>query len=342
MCRPPENPANIRKLTARRSVPATFVGCVIVGTTSVESICKFTLSSQLLGVSIIKTISRRQLIKAGTIAAVIPAIPAISNTVLGTCNIAPTEEPDPWLGLKVGVATYTLRALKIEDAIQGVKRVGLKYVSIKNVTNHIDLSHSSEERKKRAQMFRDAGITPLSVGNINMRMGEDEIRQAFLFARDIGVPTIVCAPTQDLIPLLDKMVKEFDIRLAIHNHGPEDKFFPSPYDVMRAIEKFDKRIGLCIDVGHTARAGVDPAESIIKCQERLYDVHLKDISAMGNKNTPIEAGRGILDSKAILAALLRIKFQGLVGFEYEKDEKDPVPGLAESVGYNKGLLASLK
>jgi len=284
-------------------------------------------------------ISRRQLIQAGAMSAMIPAIP---TTLFSTCFATSSEESDPWLGLKVGVATYTLRALPIEEAIQGVKRVGLKYVSIKNVKNHIDLSHSAEERKRRAQMFRDAGITPLSVGNVSMRNGEPEIREVFQFARDVGVSTIVCAPTQDLIPILDKLVKEFDIKLAIHNHGPEDKFFPSPYDVMRAVEKYDKRIGLCIDVGHTARAGVDPAESIIKCQDRLYDVHLKDISALGNKNTPIEAGRGILDSKAILAALVKIKFQGLVGFEYEKDEKDPLPGLAESVGYTKGLLAALK
>ncbi|HEY8459373.1 MAG TPA: sugar phosphate isomerase/epimerase, partial [Blastocatellia bacterium] len=97
-----------------------------------------------------------------------------------------------------------------------------------------------------------------------------------------------------------------------------------------------------IDVGHTARAGVDPAESILKCSERLYDVHMKDIHALGDRNTPIEGGRGILDLKSILAALLKINYQGLVGFEYEKDSKDPLPGLAESVGYAKGLLAGLK
>jgi inosose dehydratase len=283
-------------------------------------------------------ISRRQLLKTGALASVLPAVPLMS--------LAPTaaaaEETDPWRGLTVGVATYTVRELPIEDAIQAVKRVGLKYVSIKNVKNHIDLSHSGEERKQRAQMFRDAGLTPLSVGNVSMRTGEADIRKAFEYARDIGVPTMVCAPSLEAIPFLDKMVQEFNIKLAIHNHGPEDKgFFPSPYDVMRAIEKFDRRIGLCIDVGHTARAGVDPAESILKCQERLYDLHMKDISALGNKNTPIEGGRGILDSKSILAALLKIKFRGLVGFEYEKDAKDPVPGLAESVGYIKGLLAAM-
>ena len=116
---------------------------------------------------------------------------------------------------------------------------------------------------------------------------------------------------------------------------------PSPYDIWKIAEKYDSRIGLCIDVGHTARANVDPAESIIKCKARLYDVHMKDIHALGNRNTPIEGGRGILNTKSILAALLKIKYQGLVGFEYEKDGKDPIPGLAESVGYVKGVLAGL-
>jgi sugar phosphate isomerase/epimerase len=191
-------------------------------------------------------------------------------------------------------------------------------------------------------MFRDAGMIPLSVGNVGMKNDEADVRRAFEYARDIGVTTMVCAPPPDAVPLLDKMVKEFNIKLAIHNHGPEDKMFPSPYDVWKAVEKYDKRIGLCIDVGHTARAGVDPAESIIKCKERLYDVHLKDISALGNRNTPIEGGRGILDLKAILAALLKINYQGLAGYEYEKDGKDPLPGLTETLGYTKGLLASLK
>ena len=284
------------------------------------------------------TLSRRDLLRTGALAAA-----ALPFHDLFASASAQAPAADPWRGLKVGVATYTLRELPIEEAIKGVQRVGLKYVSIKNVKNHIDISHTPEERKARAKMFRDAGLVPLSVGNVSMRSGEAGIRQAFEYARDIGVSTIVCAPSHDAIPILDKMVKEFDIKLAIHNHGPEDKgFFPSPYDAMAMIEKYDKRIGLCIDVGHTARAGVDPAESIIKCRERLYDLHMKDISAMGNRNTPIEGGRGILNTKSILAALLKINYQGLVGFEYEKDGKDPVPGLAVSVGYLKGVLSGLK
>ncbi len=283
------------------------------------------------------TIHRRLWIQAGLSVAATAPISGVMNASSDSLALS-----DPWRGLKFGVATYTLRELPIEAAIQAVKRVGLSYVSIKNVKNHIDISHSKEERQQRLRMFRDAGITPLSVGNISMRSGEADIRKAFEYAKELGIPTIVCAPSHDAIPALDKLVKEFDIRLAIHNHGPEDKgFFPSPYDVMRAVEQYDKRIGLCIDVGHTARAGVDAAESILRCQERLYDVHMKDIYALGDKNTPVEGGRGILDTKSILAALLKIKYQGLVGFEYEKDGKDPLPGLAESVGYCKGILTVL-
>ncbi|HEX4951597.1 MAG TPA: sugar phosphate isomerase/epimerase [Blastocatellia bacterium] len=283
------------------------------------------------------SLSRRDWLKASALtAAALPFAHLIPEA-------AQNGTADPWRGLKIGVATYTFREWPIEETIKGLKRVGVKYISIKNVKNHIDLSHTPEERKQRAQMFRDAGLVPMSVGNVSMRGSDDDIRKGFEYAKDVGVPTIVCAPRRDAIPLLDKLVKEFDIKLAIHNHGPEDKgFFPSPYDAMELISKYDKRIGLCIDVGHTARAGVDPAESIIKCKDRLYDLHLKDISALGDRNTPIEGGRGILNLKAILQALIKINFQGLAGYEYEKDSKDPLAGLAETIGYTRGLLAGLK
>lgn len=283
------------------------------------------------------TFSRRDLLKASAMTAA--ALPFVKAEGLSNFRSA---ETDRWHGLKIGVATYTFREWPIEETIKGLQRADMKYISIKNVKNHIDLTHTTEERKQRAQMFRAAGMIPLSVGNVGMKNDEADIRRAFEFARDIGVTTMVCAPPPDAVPLLDKFVKEFNIKLAIHNHGPEDKMFPSPYDVWKAVEKYDKRIGLCIDVGHTARAGVDPAEAIVKCKERLYDVHLKDISALGNRNTPIEGGRGILDLKAILSALLKINYQGLAGYEYEKDGKDPLPGLTETLGYTKGLLASLK
>jgi sugar phosphate isomerase/epimerase len=281
-------------------------------------------------------LTRRDLIKTGALTAASLGL-KMPEPVFGA-PVAP-DQGDPWRGLKVGVASYTLRKFSLDDCIKGIQRVGLKYVSIKDA--HLPLKSTADERKAVAQKFKDAGITPLSCGNISMENNEASVRAAFEYARDAGIPTIVCSPHPDSMAILDKMVKEFNIKLAIHNHGPEDKRFPSPYDVFKAVEKYDRRVGLCIDVGHTARAGVNPAEAVLKCRERLYDLHMKDISALGNRNTPIESGRGILDIRSILQSLLKIQYQYMMAFEYEKDADDPVPGLAESVGYTKGLLPAV-
>jgi len=252
-------------------------------------------------------------------------------------NTSASRSADPWRGFKVGVASYTLRKLPLAAAITAIQRVGLRYVSIKDF--HLALNSTTDERKAVAVRFKEAGITPLSCGNITMQNDAADVRRAFEYARDVGLPAIVCSPHPDSMPILDAMVKEFDIRLAIHNHGPEDKRFPSPYDVWKAVERYDRRIGLCIDVGHTARAKVDPAEAIRRCRERLYDLHLKDINSTAPDGGTVEAGRGVLDLQSVLRAMLEVRYAHLVSFEYEKDEDDPLPGLAESVGYVKGLLA---
>jgi sugar phosphate isomerase/epimerase len=250
------------------------------------------------------------------------------------------RDRDPWQGLKVGIATYTLSRLPLETALQYVKRVGVHYVSIKDA--HLPLKSSASERKEVVKKFLDAGITPLSCGNITMTEDESAIRNAFEYARDAGIPTIVCSPRPNTLPVLDKMVKEFDIKLAIHNHGPEDKLWPSPLVVWEAVQSFDPRIGLCIDVGHTARTGVDPSDAIKRCAARLYDLHIKDIAVASGKSQPVELGRGVLDLPEILRSLLKIKYPYLVGLEYEKDMKDPLAGVAESIGYIKGVLVGMR
>ena len=247
---------------------------------------------------------------------------------------------DPWLGLKVGIASYSFNRLSLEAAIQGVRRVGVHYVSIKDA--HLPMKSTAEQRKAVVQKFRDAGITPISCGVVNMTDDPAQIRNAFEYARDAGIPTIVCKPTRDSLPYLDKLVNEFDLRLAIHNHGPEDKVWPSPLDVWEAIQKHDARIGVCIDVGHTARCGVDPVQAIRTCAPRLHDLHLKDLSSAGGKSQPVEVGRGVLDIRGMLRALLNIGYSFHVGLEYEKDLKDPIPGVAESIGFIRGTLAAMR
>jgi sugar phosphate isomerase/epimerase len=227
----------------------------------------------------------------------------------------------------------------VEQAIKGIQKVGLKYVSIKE--SHLPLKSTAEERKAVGQKFRDAGITPLSCGVVYLPKDEAGIRNAFEYTRDLGVPTMVCSFLPEVLPLLEPYVKEFNIRLAIHNHGPGDKNFPTPDDVFKAVSSHDERIGLCIDVGHTLRAGVDPATAIRACKSRLYDMHLKDVNQAAAKGSPVEGGRGVLDLKSVFKALLDINYPYQAEFEYEKDQADPLAGLAETVGYCKGLVASL-
>jgi inosose dehydratase len=285
-------------------------------------------------------LTRREMVKVAALATA--AVPLGAGRSQGASAPAPTDASggrDPWHGLKAGVASYTLRKMPLDAAIKAIQRVGLRYASIKDF--HLPMNSTKEERQAVARRFKEAGITPLSCGNVTMENDAANVRRAFEYARDAGLPTIVCSPHPDSMSILDAMVKEFDIRLAIHNHGPEDKRFPSPYDVWKAVQPYDRRIGLCIDVGHTARAGVDPSEAIKRCRERLYDMHVKDIESTKPDGRTIEGGRGVLDLRAILRATVEVGYSHLFSFEYEKDEDDPLPGLAETVGYTKGLLAGM-
>jgi inosose dehydratase len=285
-------------------------------------------------------LSRRSFVRLGVSAAALSPLAGLGSPAQAAAPAPGGGNGDRLRGLKLGIASYSFSKLPLDEAIAAIRRLGVGYVSIKEA--HLPLKSSAEQRKQGAQKFRDAGIIPLSCGNISMSNEESDIRNAFEYARDAGIPTIVCKPFRESLPLLDKMVKEYDIKLAIHNHGPEDKVWPSPYDPWEAIQSFDERIGLCIDVGHTARCGVDPVEAIRKCSARLHDVHLKDLSAIEEKSKPCELGRGVLDLRGILQALIDLKYARLVGLEYEKDMKDPVPGAAESIGYIRGVLSGLR
>ena len=283
------------------------------------------------------TFSRRGFV--GLTAATAALVPLVGRETPSLAQ-GSASSTDPWLGLKVGIASYSYIKLPLEGAIQGVSRVGVQFVSIKDA--HLPMKSTAEERKAVVKKFRDAGITPLSCGVVGMSDDESQLRNAFEYARDASIPTIVCKPTRESLAVLDKLVKEFGIRLAIHNHGPEDKVWPSPLDVWKAIQPFDSRIGVCIDVGHTARAGVDPVRAIHTCAPRLYDMHLKDLSSRKPDAKSIEVGRGALDIRGILRALRDIRYNYHIGLEHEKDMSDPIPGVAESIGYIRGTLAAMR
>lgn len=278
-------------------------------------------------------LNRREFARAGISAA------AAAPCLLASPAAAVTAAAPP-SGLKLGIASYSFNRFPLEATIASLKRLGVRYVSVKD--KHLPMNSTAAERKAVATKFKDAGITPMSLGVITLGDDEADVRHAFEYARDFGVPTIVCKPTRASLPLLDRLVKEYDLRLAIHNHGPEDKVWPSPLDVWKAVQEFDRRVGLCIDVGHTARCKVDPSAAIRTCAERLYDVHIKDLVGPGDRtDRAVEVGRGRLDERAMLQALLDIGYAHHVGLEYEKDLDDPMVGIAESLGYLRGTLAAI-
>lgn len=237
-------------------------------------------------------------------------------------------------GLHYGLTSYTFREFSLDDTIKMSLRLGLTNISLKEM--HMPLKSTADEIKKIAEKVRSAGLNLYGAGVIYMKTAE-EVESTFAYAANAGLKMIIGVPNHELLPLVNEKVKSTDIILAIHNHGPGDKLYTAPSDVYDRIKDLDKRIGLCIDIGHTQRIGLDPSAMLEKYKDRLYDMHMKDVNKEGEDGVPLEIGRGIIDIPKVIRTLKKIRYTGTVAFEYEKDGKDPLPGLAESVGYIHGV-----
>lgn len=248
-----------------------------------------------------------------------------------------TKEKTRATALKLGLASYTLRKLSLEDVITISKRLRLNGVALKSM--HMPLELPPDEIRSVAAKVRAAGLALYGAGVIYMKTASD-VESAFNYASAAGLDMIVGVPNHNLLPLVADKVGKHNIKLAIHNHGPGDDLYSSPNDVFRLIRDLDKRIGLCIDIGHVVRIGEDPVPLIEKYRARLFDLHIKDMDKGTPAGEAVEIGRGVIDIPAVVLALKKIDYQGYVAFEYEKDGDDPVPGLAESVGYVRGVMAA--
>jgi inosose dehydratase len=236
--------------------------------------------------------------------------------------------------LKVGLASYTLRKFNLDEVISISRRLGLNSIALKSM--HMPLESSAEEIRQMAGKVKGAGLNLYGAGVIYMKT-KQEVDTAFHYASNAGLEMIVGVPNHDLLPQVNDLVKKHNIKLAIHNHGPGDDLYSSPDDVYAKIKGLDKRIGLCIDIGHVVRIGQDPVPMIEKYKDRLYDMHLKDVDKAEAKGSSVEIGRGIIDIPMVIRTLKKIDYQGCMALEYEKDGDDPVPGLAESVGYVRAV-----
>jgi sugar phosphate isomerase/epimerase len=248
--------------------------------------------------------------------------------------------PPPATSLKIGVASYSLRKFPRDKAIAALKTLNVKYVTIKDV--HLARTDTPDQIRAARKEFEDAGITIMGGGTLTWKTPDEAaMRKDFEYAKLAGMPLVVCSPAPDTLDLLEKMVKEFDIKAAIHNHGTEDPWWPAPSDVLKKIANRDPRVGVCMDIGHATRAGADVVKSVGLAGPRLLDLHIKDLADGTSRDSQVEVGRGILPVVGVFKELVKMKFAGHVSLEYEINADDPVPGMLESLSYMRGIAAAL-
>ncbi len=279
------------------------------------------------------TFSRRSFLQSSTIAAASAAFVGASPAVAEA--IPASGKPSP---VRLGLASYTFRNFTRAQLLGFMKQLELTDLNCKDVKDHLPMDPALE-----AQALADyaaAGIKLHAAGTISFpKDDDDDIRSKFEYCKRAGINVIVAGdPAPTTLPRIEKFVREYDIRLAIHNHGPEDKIYHSPFDVLKIVKDMDPRIGCCIDVGHAARAGANLVEAIHAVGPRLYDMHAKDLTSFSSKESQVPVGRGILPFREMFQALIEIKYKGFVDLEYEIHPDDPMPGVIESFAFMRGVL----
>src|SRR5271156_1078431 len=281
-------------------------------------------------------LSRRGFVRSGALVAAAFAVP---RDVVALAHAHPSaEETSP---VRLGLASYTFRNFSRAQMIGFMKQFNVFALNVKDVKDHLPMD--PQEETTALADYAAAGIKLHAAGAIYFAKDEDaDIRAKFEYGKRAGIAFIVAGdPAPETLPRLDKFVKEYDIRIAIHNHGPEDKLWHSPLDVLKAVKGMDPRIGCCIDVGHTVRAGTDVVQAIQETGPRLFNVHMKDLTNFQSKESQVAVGEGIMPVRAMFEALIAMKYEGFVDLEYEIHPDDPMPGVISSFAYMRGVLAGL-
>jgi sugar phosphate isomerase/epimerase len=280
--------------------------------------------------------SRRDFVRSSALAATVLSSPAAVSTSLFE---HPTPDAAPQIHL--GVASYTFRNFERAKLIGFLKQLNISTVNLKNVKDHLPF----DEQPETAALadYSAAAINLHAAGTLYFDKNEDaDIRSKFEYCKRAGIPVIVAGdPAPETLPRIEKFVREYDIRFALHNHGPEDKLWHSPLDVLKAVKNMDPRMGCCIDVGHTSRAGTDVVQAIREVGPRVFNVHMKDLADFNEKESQVAVGEGKMPIPQIFQALTAVGYKGFVDLEYEIFPDDPMPGVLASFAYMHGVLAGL-
>ena len=280
--------------------------------------------------------SRRNFVRSG---ALVAAACASSSAIPVFSQASSSSGKEP--PFRLGLTSYTFREFDRAQLISFMKQLNMYALNAKDAKDHLPMD--PQEEAKALADYAAAGIKLHAVGTVYFPKDEDaDIRSKFEYAKRAGVSVIVAGdPAPATLPRIEKFVKEYDIRIAIHNHGPEDKVWPSPLTVLSAVKDMDPRMGCCIDLGHTARTGTDVIQAIHQVGPRLFDIHIKDLTSFHDKASQVAVGDGIMPVRGIFEALAQIRYKGFVDLEYEVHGDDPMPGVISSFAYMRGVLAGM-
>ncbi len=279
---------------------------------------------------------RRDFVRSGVVVA---AGFAASSDVLALA--LEHSSPDEASPIRLGIASYTFRNFSRAQMIGFMKQLNVFALNAKDVKDH--LPTDAQQEAAALADYAAAGIKLHAAGTIYFPKDEDaNIRNKFEYCKRAGIAVIVAGdPAPETLPRIEKFVKEYGIRFAIHNHGPEDKLWHSPLDVLKAVKSMDPRMGCCIDVGHTARAGTDVVQAIREAGPRLFNVHMKDLTSFQSKESQVPVGEGSMPVRKVFESLIAMRYQGFVDLEYEIHPDDPMPGVISSFAYMRGVLEGL-
>ncbi|WP_031528056.1 sugar phosphate isomerase/epimerase family protein [Dyadobacter crusticola] len=273
--------------------------------------------------------SRRRFVQKGIAGLVAGSL--LSVTRESKAASVPDKKEDTF---KLGIAGFSFVNFKLDEALSMMKRTDVHYLCIKDF--HLPYNSTAEQITAFHEKLKESGVTGYAVGPIYTKTPKD-IDNAFDYAKRVGVKLIIGIPNHEDLKYLEQKVKEYDIKYAIHNHGPEDKLYPNATSINNLIKDLDPRVGICFDMGHNRRDNQDSVADLNKYSKRIFDLHLKNVTAATKEGKAVELGRGVIDIPAFVKMLRKVKYSGVCALEYEKDMKDPLAGIAESVGYFKGV-----
>lgn len=238
---------------------------------------------------------------------------------------------------KLGIQLYSLRGYKVDEALKHAAELGFEQVEFYRGMLATDASDEEIAATKKKVSDLGMGISAHGVNKLTKDAAKN--RALFEFARKLGVKCITADPDLDSFDSLDELVKEFDIRVAIHNHGPRHRYNKA-IDVLRVIEGHDERIGACADLGHYIRSGQTPPEVIRLLKGRLYGIHLKDFAEMKDKTEGVILGKGHLNLEEVFESLELAGFpaDGALSLEYEENPKNPLADIRECVAVAKAAM----